>query len=575
MGSFRVEGDNDDAAFKLVIHRGEGMALLALDWKEGTPPDDFVGFAIEYCEPNTTHFFALKNRLNFEGSAGDTSSSARPDTYSSLVAPIQKFRWVHFPRNAQLPGAFGYRVTPMSMAADGILSPGKAQTAAIELADETYPGELNVAFTRGFISSQAFVDNFGVVGALLPEHSKDGLTFKPTAANPERAYAWMGFEARRLLLKTLDDAIAAITPPNAGPLDVGVVAYDFDLPELLSRLIKLKGHVRVIIDNSKGHSGPGHAEDGAAQELKAAGIPVVRQKMQSLQHNKTLYVDSPTLQRAVCGSTNMSWRGFYVQSNNAVLLEGARAVELVKDAFETYWSNPGQFTQKDPPKWQKLNYPSVDAEICFSPHGADTERLDEIAKDIKNAESSVFYSLAFLWQTPGTIRDALEFQTNQPALFVAGISEKETAIDVTGSSTNEKPVSVEPLGPGAPYPFRQEPTGLVDGNLGTRMHHKFIVLDFNMPQARVYTGSYNMSVAADTKNGENLLLIRDRRVSTSYMIEAIRMIDHYEFRVAQKRAETHQERLTLKRPPQAGEDPWWRKDWTQPHRIADRLLFTA
>ena len=41
------------------------------------------------------------------------------------------------------------------------LSYGEPQEAAIELRRETYPGKLNVTFTRGFVSSQAFVDRYG------------------------------------------------------------------------------------------------------------------------------------------------------------------------------------------------------------------------------------------------------------------------------------------------------------------------------------------------------------------------------------------------------------------------------
>jgi hypothetical protein len=571
-GTYRVRGSNAAAAFELVLHRGEGAALVAMDWRNGQPPDDFVGFAIEYRQPNGKTFFAIKNRLNFDESAGDVSSAARPSKFSTLVAPIQKFRWVHFPRNAQLAGNYEYRVTPMFMDADGKPRPGPEQTASIALADETYPGELNIAFTRGFISSQGFVDRYKNVDFYLPAHSKDGLAFKAQAADAEDAYEWMGFEARRLVLKLLDDA----TDDQAnGKVDVGVVAYDFDLPEILDRLIKLKGSVRVIIDNSDGHSGPKHAEDGAEAELKKHGIPVVRQSMKSLQHNKTIYVDGPTVKRAVGGSTNLSWRGLYVQSNNAVILEGPRAVEVFKEAFEEYWSNPDGFTGSKPAGWAKLNYPSVDASVSFSPHAAGTARLEAIATDVKQAKSSVLYSLAFLWQTPGKIRDALQERVAAAGVFVAGISEKATAIDVAGSSTNEKPVAVEPLGPNAPYPFKPEPTGLVDDKMGTRMHHKFIVLDFNTPEARVYTGSYNMSAAADSKNGENLLLIRDERVATSYMVEALRLIDHYEFRVAQKNAKEARKKLTLQRPPSAGGEPWWRKHWTEAHRVADRELFTA
>ncbi|WP_395396835.1 phospholipase D-like domain-containing protein [Novosphingobium sp. BL-8A] len=567
-----MRGTNAAAGFELVIHRGEGAALIAMDWKAGPPPEDFIGFAIEYREPGGTKFFPLKNRLNFEESARDISSAARSQKFSTLVAPIQKFRWVHFPRNAQLEGEYEYKVTPIFMDVAGKLRSETEQTASLALADETYPGELNIAFTRGFISSQAFVDRYKVVDRYLPAYSKDGLTFTPQAKNAAEAYAWMGFEARRLVLKLLDDAIA---DQANGKVDVGVVAYDFDLPEILDRLIKLKGSVRAIIDNSEGHIGPKHAEDDAAIELTNHGIPVIRQSMKSLQHNKTIYVDGPTVKRAVGGSTNLSWRGLYVQSNNAVLLEGPRAVEVFKAAFEEYWSDADGFTASEPTAWASLDYPSVDASVSFSPHRADSARLDAIAADVKGAGSSVFYSLAFLWQTPGKIRDALQDRVDAGGVYVAGISEKATAIDVSGSSTNEKPVAVEPLGKNAPYPFKPEPTGLVDDKVGTRMHHKFIVVDFNTPQARVYTGSYNMSVAADTKNGENLLLIRDGRVATSYMVEALRLIDHYEFRVAQKNADTQLKELTLQRPPEDGGEPWWRKDWTEAHRIADRKLFTA
>ncbi|TPM13489.1 phospholipase D-like domain-containing protein [Mesorhizobium sp. B2-3-5] len=567
-GQFQVTGKNPSALFTLKVHRGEGMALLAMDWKDAQPPLNFVGFAIEYREPNGSQFYPLKNRLTFDGNAGTTSSAKRPPTYSTRIAPIQKFRWVHFPRNAQLTGPFEYQVTPVFMGSDDALSYGAAQNAEIELGDETYPGVLNVAFTRGFISSQAFVDNFVDVDALLPAHSKDGLDFKPTDPDAEKAYAWMGFEARRVLMKALDDAIAD------ADADVGIVAYDFDLPEIIDRLKKLKGRVRVIIDNSDGHTGDKHAEDRAAQLLTDAGIPVVRQSMGSLQHNKTLYVNAPKVKRVICGSTNMSWRGLYVQSNNAVAIEGQGAVDIVKAAFETYWSHAADFKKSPSSNWVPFNLPGIDASISFSPHSAATSRLKGIADDVRTAQSSVLYSLAFLWQTPGQIRDALQDRTNNNDVFVAGISEKATAIMIASGTTNEKPVRVEPLDDDAPEPFRSEPTGLVDNNAGTRMHHKFIVLDFDKAAARVYLGSYNMSVAADKDNGENLILIRDRRIATSYMVEAMRIVDHYEFRAALKDSRDRQKVLRLQRPPKDGEEPWWRKDWTQPHRIADRLLFS-
>src|SRR6185436_12290639 len=198
-GEFQVPGTNPKAPFTLKLHRGEGMLLLAMNWKAGTPPRDFVGFAIEYREPGGDRFFVLRNRINFPLKDGRVNHKALP----SRDSPIQKFRWVHFPRNADLPGAFLYRVTPAFMGVDGALSFGEPQEASIELRQETYPRKLNVAFTRGFVVSQAFVDKFGSdLATLIPDDADAGLDFKPDARAKE-ALPWMGFEAREVILSVL------------------------------------------------------------------------------------------------------------------------------------------------------------------------------------------------------------------------------------------------------------------------------------------------------------------------------------------------------------------------------------
>jgi phosphatidylserine/phosphatidylglycerophosphate/cardiolipin synthase-like enzyme len=125
-------------------------------------------------------------------------------------------------------------------------------------------------------------------------------------------------------------------------------------------------------------------------------------------------------------------------------------------------------------------------------------------------------------------------------------------------------------GKGVPEPFKSEPTG----GSGVRMHHKFVVIDFDRPSARVYLGSYNFSTTADTKNGENLMLIRDRRVAVSYAVEALSMFDHYHFRMLQADAKKRKTKLQLALPPsKPGETPWWDEDFTDPRKIRDRELF--
>jgi phosphatidylserine/phosphatidylglycerophosphate/cardiolipin synthase-like enzyme len=107
------------------------------------------------------------------------------------------------------------------------------------------------------------------------------------------------------------------------------------------------------------------------------------------------------------------------------------------------------------------------------------------------------------------------------------------------------------------------------------MHHKFVVIDFDTPDARVYFGSYNFSEPADQENGENLVFVKDRTIATSYMIEAIRLYDHYRFRTVQEDSKGKGLKvLTLTRPPsKPSAKPWWQKFWDDPIRKQDRLLF--
>jgi hypothetical protein len=70
------------------------------------------------------------------------------------------------------------------------------------------------------------------------------------------------------------------------------------------------------------------------------------------------------------------------------------------------------------------------------------------------------------------------------------------------------------------------------------------------------------------------MFIRDRRIATSYVVEAIRLFDHYHFRVAQLEAKKKKKKLQLARPPrEKGERPWWDDDYRNPRRALDRELF--
>jgi hypothetical protein len=578
--NYRVTGKNAAAEFSLTIHRGDGMLLLGMDWKDGRPPANFVGFAIQYREPGTDFFKNVRNRIGFPG------QDVPDDGIRTTAAPIQKFRWVHFPFNADLPGAFAYRVMPMFMDAGGALTAGEAQEADLALMRETIPGKLNVAFTRGFVSSQAFVRNFAAGGPLItlvPPDGDEGLDFVPTHADADRALAWMGFEARAETLSLLERA-------RDEGAEVRVIAYDLNLPEVVERLEALGPNLKVIIDDSartKGHGRPDSPETHAAERLiaSAGAANVKRQNMANLQHHKSIAVRGGGIDTVVYGSTNHSWRGFYVQSNNSLVVHSASAVGDYFAAFKNYFTATGAadfIASASSAGWHDLGLDGVDAKVAFSPHNEANGLLNEIGADIDTAGSSIFFSLAFLGQTTrGPIGPALGRAMRKPDVHVMGIADGRVEADNLGLNVfspdnRRRVVRAAALTGNVPPPFLTEPSGLagVHGNQrGTRMHHKFVVLDFDKPTARVYLGSYNFSEPADLENGENLVLVRDRTVATSYMIEALRMYDHYRFRVASEDGEEAGHPLELRLPPQAGEAAWFERDWTDPVRARDRQLF--
>lgn len=569
-------GTNDLAPFTFTARRGEGMALLSMNWRTDPPPDDFVGFAISYSAPwDPEKFVYVSNRLTFRpADRGDH------EAHRSLNAPIQMFRWVSFPPFPRVKGEYSFRVEPAFMDDQDRLSYGEHQQVSMQLGDFTRPGELDVAFTRGFVSSQAFVDRYHLkdgaeIATLIPGDGADPLTFMPSYDKADEALTWMGFQARDRIFRLLDQAIA---DPTA---QVHVVAYDLNLREMVDRLVQLGDRLRIIIDDSVGEGGRGHGaadspESVAGERLaQSAGTDhVARQHVGDLQHNKFIVVGG-NIQRVLCGSTNFSWRGLYVQNNHVVQLLGQDAVALFTRAFGAYWdhgTDASDFADTDLSAPHDLTWPSTAARVTFSPHTKQNAMLQGIADDIEAAGvHSVLYSLAFLSQTEGAVRDAIKRVTEDPDVFVYGIADRRVpGIDVQGPDGNVQPVFPANLTGDLPEPFRSEPVG----GGGIRMHHKFVVINLGEPDARVWLGSYNFSKPADRQNGENLLLISDPAVTSSFAIEALRIFDHYSFRVKQQDAQAEPGGLLLRKPPRvAGEVPWWHKYYDGGPRQRDRLLF--
>src|SRR5260370_41284050 len=107
-----------------------------------------------------------------------------------------------------------------------------------------------------------------------------------------------------------------------------------------------------------------------------------------------------------------------------------------------------------------------------------------------------------------------------------GISDKQGGLAVKKPDGTFGIVDFNYLAGITPMPFKAE----WSGGQGIHEHHKFVVTDFSLPSAKVFTGSSNLSPSGEAGNGDNLVMIEDPRVATSYAIEALRGFDHLHFR---------------------------------------------
>lgn len=574
--------ESEQDGFHFNLWRGERMVLLGMD--VDAPDDSFVGFALEVKRPGADGFEPLRNRLNF---AYPTSLGVTGDrNFPTTEAPIQKFRWIHFPWQP-VDGVYRYRATRMHMPRDDELVKGTAVDLDIDQRAVTYDGILDVGFTRNFASSQAYRDQFENADDIIPAEADDGLDFVKVDRRNDRGesvYDWLGFEAGALIQGFLD---AAVADPG---VTVDFLAYDLNLPDLVDRLVALGPRLRAVIDDSRattdgrpsGHNRAESCESRAASMLTAAGAEVRRTHFAGLQHHKVMILRRDGVpEKVLCGSTNFSFRGLYIQANNVLVFTSAGVAGWFGRMFEQAFADPRGFRASDlATTWHAV--PHTDgptAQLCFSPHAEAGLSLNPIAAGADQATSSALYSLAFLSQMrSGPTRDAFDRLVRRP-IFSCGTVDRRGGLELVKPDGSRGVVDFRYLGERAPEPFRRE----WSGGKGRNVHHKFLVTDFNLPTAKVFTGSSNFSPSGEKDNGDHLILIEDRKIATAYAIEALRIFDHLQFRNRMREAEAALERgapppkpLTLRKPPAfGGGAPWFARYYAPGSQAArDRLLFS-
>src|ERR1043165_2677144 len=223
----------------VTAHVGDRAVLLAFD----VPHDDadgLAGFAVFVTPPKGKPYW-LKNRLSFTRTTGSGNEMRYFDSHD---APFQMFHWVHFPPEG--PGTYRYEVTSRYFVdrVRATLRDGAKKELEVEIPEQQVADKVKVTIgmTRGYVSSQAFIDRFGGNADLTPDPwspDADVSAFEPR-------YHFLGAHARELTLAFLDKV-------KSDRLDLDVFAYDLNSPEVVQRIAaiaKAGQTVRLFQDDS-------------------------------------------------------------------------------------------------------------------------------------------------------------------------------------------------------------------------------------------------------------------------------------------------------------------------------------
>ncbi|MDR3474962.1 MAG: phospholipase D-like domain-containing protein [Devosia sp.] len=541
--------------FSVKAYRGDFKTLLAFDFDSADGAKDLAGFTIQ-CQPAKGESYYLFNKLQFKDPGDHAMVEALPAT-ASINAPFQKFRWVHVPGQVHQGidpsiGDYTYAVTPRFFAADGTMTAlDKTLSAAVTLPVGPFvKGNLAIGFTRGFTQSQAFVSHFGKDARIRP--AGKALFYDTSAQSGSNAagdtftyaqqYDWLGFTARQRVLEVIEE----VTSSPGKRLDV--FAYDFNEPDIVAKLGELaaQGRLRLILDNSSLHhdsTANAEPEDQAEAFIRDKGGDgaVKRGRFARYSHDKVFIVrdsDKPT--KVLTGSTNFSVTGLYVNSNHVLVFDDPQVAGWYADVFQASWDGNVAKAAFEKTDWSKSTYATTaantpKASITFSPHadafaetllGGLVDRIAAEGKKTGGRPGSVLFAVMQINTEKNPVYDALNALHVAQSIYSYGISDSPRGIYLHQLGKKDGVlVTGKPGHPDLPPPFSQVP-GVGSGH---QVHHKFVVCGFNDDDAVVYCGSSNLAVGGEEDNGDNLLAIRDGDVAAVFAIEALLLVDHFDF----------------------------------------------
>lgn len=543
---------------KAVAFANNDIAIVA--WSFGGKLPNCLGFAIYRLDVRAGTETCLPAMATFSGQQATPGRTTADD-------PVQKFFWKDV--YAKRGGTYRYKIVPMT-GSPGNLRPmpyGPAVSNQVQLSP--HYGTLSAYFNRGILATQAtaHVLSDGSQPGTMLDKLRDHI---PVPGDPLRLdLAGQMIEA----LTNLSDEAAI-----AGG-EVYCALYEFQDPELIEHLAKLKHGAHVILSNMPGKTADGkETNDTYAPErdqIRAAGADVIDRFMPShhIGHNKFQVLVRGGPQAVLFGSTNWTSNALCAQTNNSIIARSP----AIASAYKNYWDRlkadttpPGahgkaqqsrQFRTENakPMPSIALEDGSGTVDVWFSPntpkaraqhHSADeatppdlTEVFDLIAK----AQQAILF-LVFEPGAPSIVDAIADALKAKPSLFVrgavtAGQASGEFYTAIHGGNGG-KPRKHHKGDPPLPEDYRvihaqgltkKDAFGQWENELNKAgyavIHDKIIVVDPFSDDCAVVTGSHNEGYTASFNNDENMAIIRKHRaIAEAYAAHCLDVYDHYAWR---------------------------------------------
>lgn len=300
-----------------------------------------------------------------------------------------------------------------------------------------------------------------------------------------------------MLLKVFAIDLQFNAPPSSGALKshllylinsaqstISIAIYNMNDPEITSALKEKKSegiNVRIITEG----------KNYLINRDSFFNVNTVADPINGgLMHEKFAVIDDKWVW---ISSANFTISSMYKDLNNALIFNSKLLAHVFNEEFELMYK--GFFSVSKLGEATSLTAEGIKLDVRFSPLGGVFDKILDTLKHAKHEVDIAMYA----------------FSDMRISLLLMALDERGIKVRVLADENwNSSGYSVIPKMKEFSF-FKKfdNPYGL--------LHDKYIIIDPHSPDAKVLTGSYNLTRSAQSKNDEVLIVIHSKKIARLYL----------------------------------------------------------